>query len=66
VAAVAIAHGDAQSWTAAWRVLARAARKAPDVATLVARTLARRRPAGADLPTTLLELSPVLRAAGLL
>lgn len=66
VAAVAIAHGDAQSWTAAWRVLARAARRAPDVATLVARTLARRRPEGADLPTTLLELSPVLRAAGLL
>jgi hypothetical protein len=66
VAAVAIAHGDTQSWAAAWRVLARAARTAPDVATLVARTLARRRPAGADLPTTLLELSPVLRAAGLL
>jgi len=65
VAAVAIARGDAESWSAAWRVLARAARPAPDVATLVARTLARHRPEGADLPTTLLELGPVLRAAGL-
>ena len=66
VAAVAIAHGDVQSWTAAWRVLARTALQAPDVATLVARTLARHRPAGADLPVALLELTPVLRAAGLL
>ena len=39
---------------------------ATDVATLVARTLARHRPAGAELPTTVLELAPVLRAAGLL
>jgi len=66
VAAVAIARGDAASWSAAWRVLAKATRAAPDVATLVARTLARHRPNGAPLPTAVLELVPVLRAAGLL
>jgi hypothetical protein len=36
------------------------------VATLVARTLAANRPEGAEVPETLLELAPVLRAAGLL
>jgi hypothetical protein len=66
VASVAVAHGDPESWSAAWRVVARAAERAPDVATLVARTLARHRPPGAELPLTLLELTPVLRAAGLL
>ncbi len=66
VAAVAVAHGDPDSWGAAWRVVAKAAKTAPDVATLVARTLARHRPEGAELPTELLELAPVLRAAGLL
>jgi hypothetical protein len=38
----------------------------PDVATLVARTLAGRRPAGATIPTALLELTPILRDAGLI
>lgn len=66
VAAVAVAHGDIASWNAAWRVVARAARGAPDVATLVARTLATHRPEGAELPAAVLELAPVLRAAGLL
>jgi MoxR-like ATPase len=66
VVAVAIAHGDIASWDAAWRVVARAARSAPDVATLVARPLASRRPDGAELPAAVLELVPVLRAAGLM
>jgi MoxR-like ATPase len=66
VASVAVAHGTEESWTAAWRVVARVARTAPDVATLVARTLARHRPPGAQLPTAVLELAPVLRAAGLM
>ncbi len=66
VASVAIAHGDAASWTAAWRVLAKATAAAPDVATLVAQSLAAARPAGAALPPEVLELAPVLRAAGLL
>ena len=66
VASVAVAHGDAASWTAAWRVVAKAADAAPDVAALVARTLASARPAGADLPSEVLALAPVLRAAGLM
>ncbi|SEH01594.1 MoxR-like ATPase [Nonomuraea solani] len=66
VVAVAVAAGDAEVWDAAWKVIAKAARTAPDVATLAARTLARRRPAGARIPTALLELTPILRAAGLL
>ena len=44
VATVAIAHGDAASWSAAWRVVARVAANAPDVATLAARALAGARP----------------------
>jgi hypothetical protein len=66
VAAVAIARGDGESWSAAWRVVARVAEKAPDVATLAARSLAGARPDGAELPHGLLEITPVLRAAGLL
>ncbi|GAB3872866.1 hypothetical protein GCM10029964_012030 [Kibdelosporangium lantanae] len=50
VASVAITHGDAGSWTAAWRVLAKATEVAPDVATLVAQSLAAARPEGAALP----------------
>ncbi len=66
VASVAIAHGDADSWTAAWKVLAKATEAAPDVATLVAQSLAAARPNGAVLPPEVLQLTPVLRAAGLL
>ncbi len=66
VAAVAVAKGDVDSWAAAWRVVAKAAKTASDVATLAARTLAGARPAGADLPAEVLELVPVLRAAGLM
>ncbi len=66
VASVAVAKGDAASWTAAWRVVAKAADVAADVAALVARTLAGARPAGADLPSEVLTLAPVLRAAGLM
>ncbi|HEX5117057.1 MAG TPA: MoxR family ATPase [Pseudonocardiaceae bacterium] len=66
VASVAIARGDAESWSAAWRVLAKATDAAPDVATLVAQSLAAARPAGATLPVEVLQLTPVLRAAGLM
>jgi MoxR-like ATPase len=66
VVAVAVSHGDTESWAAAWQVVAKAARTAPDVATLVAQTLAAARPAGAALPIEVLELIPVLRAAGLM
>lgn len=66
VASVAVARGDAASWSSAWRVVARVADVAPDVAALAARMLAGARPAGADLPSGLLALAPVLRAAGLI
>lgn len=66
VASVAISRGDKESWTAAWRVLAKATGSAPDVATLVAQSLAAARPQGAALPMEVLALAPVLRAAGLL
>jgi hypothetical protein len=66
VASVAIARRDAGSWAAAWKVLATATGAAPDVATLVAQALATHRPPGAALPTEVLKLAPVLKAAGLL
>jgi hypothetical protein len=66
VVAVAIAYADTNSWDAAWRVVAKAAAGAPDVATLAARTLATHRPEGAQLPAAVLDLVPVLRAAGLM
>jgi MoxR-like ATPase len=66
VASVAVAANDTDTWNAAWLVVAKAARTAPDVASLVARTLATRRPPGAQLPSTLRELLPVLRDAGLI
>ena len=66
VASLAVSKGDDEHWTAAWRVVAKAADAAPDVAALVARTLAGSRPHGADLPSEILALTPVLRAAGLM
>ncbi|MEU6718903.1 MoxR family ATPase [Nonomuraea sp. NPDC046802] len=66
VVSVTVAAGDADLWQAAWRVIAKAARTTPDVATLAARTLAAHRPAGARIPEALLELAPILRAAGLI
>ena len=66
VATVAIAGGDPERWQQAWRVVSKAAEQAPDVATLVARSLAANRPAGAELPESLLELAPILRASGLM
>jgi dynein-related subfamily AAA family protein len=66
VATVAIAGGDPDRWQRAWLVVARVAESAPDVATLVARTLAAHRPPGAELPEAVLGLAPIMRAAGLL
>jgi MoxR-like ATPase len=66
VAAVAVSRGDADSWSAAWRVVERVADQAPDVAALAARSLANARPSGAQLPSGLLKMAPVLRAAGLI
>ncbi len=66
VTSFAVARGDEGSWLACWQVVAKAAAAAPDVAALAAKTLARHRPPGALLPATVLELAPVLRAAGLM
>jgi MoxR-like ATPase len=66
VVAVALADGGAERWSQAWEVVGRAAERAPDVATLVARTLAASRPDGAEVPEALFALAPLLRAAGLL
>jgi hypothetical protein len=65
VASYAVASGDEECWTAAWRVVARVAAQTPDVAVLTARLLAAHRPAGARLPAEVAVLAPVLRAAGL-
>ncbi len=66
VVSLAVSRGDSGSWAAAWRVVGKAADSAPDVAALVARRLAGARPTGADLPSEVLALAPVLRAAGLM
>lgn len=66
VTSYAVSRGDEPAWTACWEIIALAAAAAPDVAALAAKTLARNRPPGALLPATLLDLAPVLRAAGLL
>lgn len=66
VVAHVAADGTAERWQQAWAVIARVARTAPDVAAAAAKALARQRPEGAALPTAMLELAPILRAAGLL
>ena len=66
VTSYAVQDGSIDSWERCWRVVAKATQAAPEVAALAAKTLARRRPEGALLPSTVLELAPVLRAAGLL
>ncbi|GAA2986856.1 AAA family ATPase [Streptosporangium longisporum] len=66
VVAHVLADGGREPWERAWTVVARASRTAPDVAASAARSLAAARPAGATLPHAMLDLAPVLRAAGLL
>ncbi|AUS77328.1 AAA family ATPase [Actinoalloteichus sp. AHMU CJ021] len=61
-----LADGTVDSWERAWAVIGRVARSTTDVAATSARTLAAHRPTGATPPTTVLELAPILRAAGLL
>ncbi|MEV0615768.1 MoxR family ATPase [Nonomuraea sp. NPDC050404] len=66
VVAHVAADGSADAWQRAWTVIGRVARRAPDVAASAARSLAARRPHGATLPPAVLELAPILRAAGLM
>jgi hypothetical protein len=66
VAAVVAANPTPQRWVAGWQVLGRAARGAPDVAAVAARTLARCRPDDTPLPPEVRQFAPVLRDAGVL
>ncbi|MDQ1437502.1 MAG: hypothetical protein QOK43_1131 [Acidimicrobiaceae bacterium] len=53
-------------WLAGWRVLGHAGERAPDVAALAARVLARCRPTGVEPPPEVKLFLPLLRDAGLL
>jgi hypothetical protein len=66
LASVVAANPTPERWTAGWKVLGRAADRAPDVAAMAARALVRCRPAGAPLPEEVKLFLPVLREAGLL
>jgi hypothetical protein len=66
VAAAVAADPYGDRWERGWRAFAHAAGTAPDVAAAAARTLARCRPAGADLPEQIEVFVPLLRDAGLL
>ena len=66
VAAVVAADPKPDRWVAGWRVLAVAAKSAPDVAAIAARMLARCRPDGVPLPAEIRQFAPILRDAGLL
>ncbi|MFC5817251.1 AAA family ATPase [Nonomuraea harbinensis] len=61
-----VADGGAAAWERAWTVIGRVSKTTPDVAAASARTLAANRPAGAGLPSALLDLAPILRSAGLM
>ena len=66
VAAVVAANNTVERWNAGWRVLAKAGERAPDVAAVAARVLAKCRPAGAPAPPEVKLFAPLLRDAGLL
>lgn len=66
VAAAVAANATVERWNAGWQVLARAGERAPDVAAVAARVLARCRPAGAVAPPEVKFFAPLLRDAGLL
>lgn len=61
VVAEALGRGGEEPWTAAWQVLARAARTTPDVAAHAARVLANHQPPGAILPAEARVFAPFLR-----
>lgn len=65
VAAAVAADTTPERWLAGWKVMARAAGDAPDVAAMAARVLARIRPEGVAAPPEAAAFVPVLRDAGL-
>jgi hypothetical protein len=66
VAAAVAADNTPERWLAGWRVLARAGERAPDVAAMAARVLARCHPRGTTAPPEIKAFLPLLRDAGLL
>jgi len=66
VAAAVAADPTNGRWERGWRAFGRAAGSAPDVAAAAARTLARCRPPGAEIPDEVKAFAPLLRDAGLL
>ena len=66
VAAAVAARPTPERWLAGWRVLGRAGERAPDVAAVAARVLARCRPPGAVAPPEVKLFAPLLKEAGLL
>jgi hypothetical protein len=65
VAAAVATDTTPERWNAGWRVMARAAEAAPDVAAMAARVLAQIRPEGVSAPKEAAIFVPVLRDAGL-
>jgi len=66
VAAAVLADTTVDRWMAGWKVLGTAGERAPDVAAVAARLLARCRPAGAAAPPEIKAFLPLLRDAGML
>ncbi len=66
VAAAVLANTTIDRWMAGWKVLGTAGERAPDIAAVAARLLARCRPAGAAAPPEIKAFLPLLRDAGML
>ncbi len=66
VAAAVASDPTEERWAAGWVAFGVAAATAPDVAAVAARTLARCRPPGAQVPEEVHAFAPLLRDAGLL
>lgn len=66
VAAAVVAEPTIERWLAGWKVLGSAGERAPDVAAVAARLLARCRPPGATAPPEIKAFLPLLRDAGML
>ncbi|MCC6438079.1 MAG: ATP-binding protein [Acidimicrobiales bacterium] len=66
VAAAVLAELTVERWYAGWKVLGVAGERAPDVAAVAARLLARNRPPGASAPPESKAFLPLLRDAGML
>jgi hypothetical protein len=66
VAAAVAARPTPERWVAGWKVLAKAGKRAPDIAAMAARVLARCRPDGTRPPDEVKLFAPLLKDAGLL